>query len=83
MVHRLLTRLGRLSVTAVFLTTTALVVAALLVGGWFGVAVLLAIGGVLAALLARLWPALDARGRASRVLLLALLGGLVVLVAAR
>ena len=73
MTTRVLVRLGRVNATAAFLVTTVLVLAALVIGGWFGGLVLLAILAGLIALLTKSWPILDAKAKGFRVVVLTLL----------
>jgi hypothetical protein len=73
MTNRVLTTLGRLNRTTVFLATMVLVFVSLVVGGWFGGLVLLALAAGLLMLLTRVWDASDVKGRAARLAVLTLL----------
>ena len=78
MAARVLARLARMSPTSLFLTATGLVLVALLIGGWFGALLLLAVGAVPAAVLVRIWPQIGGQARAARVAMLLLLLALAV-----
>ncbi|MBT8223885.1 MAG: hypothetical protein HKP61_04370 [Dactylosporangium sp.] len=83
MIPRVFARLTRANATAVFLATTVLVLGALIIGGWIGALVLLGLGAGMLTILVRLWPALDPRGRASRIMMLVILVALAVAQIAR
>jgi|tagenome__1003787_1003787.scaffolds.fasta_scaffold19511281_2 uncharacterized membrane protein len=66
-------RLARVNRTVVFLVAAAYVVAALLIPGIAGAAMLIVLGVALAILMARTWPVQTPRTRAGRLVILALL----------
>ena len=72
MAQHVVDRLNRLNRTVVFMAAMAVVVAALLLPGLIGGALLLAVAAVLAILLRATWPRHDPRRRAARLAVLAL-----------
>jgi hypothetical protein len=70
---RLLVRLSRLNQTAVFLGTAGVVIGALVLPGWLGGVLLLALAAALAGLLTLTWHYHDPRTRVLRVSVLAVL----------
>jgi hypothetical protein len=70
MSERVLTRLGRLNPTLVFLAVAVVVFAGLLLPGVVGAAVLLALAAGAGWLLSRTWPVVPAPGRAARLAIL-------------
>lgn len=71
--HRWLARLARVSPTAAFLGTLALVLAGFFAPGIIGGALLLLLAGGLTALLVTTWPVQGTRTRAMRLVALGLL----------
>src|SRR5688572_8755695 len=68
---QLLTRLGRLNATVVFLVTAAFVFAAMALPGVYGGTLLLVLAATVAFLMARTWPVQTPRTRAIRLIILA------------
>jgi hypothetical protein len=81
MTQRVLSRLGRLNPTVVFLGVGGLVFAALVLPGIIGGVLLLALAAGVGWLLVQTWPAHPPRARAARLVILVLLAALAALAA--